>query len=164
MGPITIWYSHEWRKFVLWQKFRAGKAGKGDFGFAISLLTNEVSWYNNISPFLPQVKSMPVATCYRWNVLKNAHITFERRVSHRSDASHNDHTAFQVYPGLKKRSIAKSKAIIFFSDFRKRWCWNLTAGEFWEKIIFVFCNGVIFTQPCIFRRFLADISETVGLR
>ena len=25
-----------------------------------------------------------------------------------------EHTAFQVYPGLKKRSIAKSKAIIFF--------------------------------------------------
>jgi len=33
-----------------------------------------------------------------------------------------------------------------------------------RKNIFAFCNGVIFTRPCIFRRFLADISETVRLR
>ena len=33
-----------------------------------------------------------------------------------------EHTAFQVYPGLKKRSTPNSKAINFFfvSDFRKR--------------------------------------------
>ena len=39
----------------------------------------------------------------------------------------------------------------------------LTTG-FWDNCIFAFCNGVIFTHPCIFRRFLADISETVRLR
>ena len=41
---------------------------------------------------------------------------------------------------------------------------NIIIGGFWENIIFAFCNGVIFTRPFIFRRFLADISETVRLR
>ena len=34
---------------------------------------------------------------------------------------------------------------------------NFTRG-FWENSIFAFCNGVIFTHPCIFRRFFWQIS------
>ena len=52
-------------------------------------------------------------------------------------------------PRLKKKGpLQTPKPLIFFfvSDFRKRWCWNLTAGGFWKKIIFAFCNGVIFTR------------------
>ena len=37
-------------------------------------------------------------------------------------------------------------------------------GETAFFAFFVFSNGLIFTQPRIFRRFLADISETVPLR
>ena len=37
-------------------------------------------------------------------------------------------------------------------------------GETAFLAVFVFSNGLIFTQPRIFRRFLADISETVPLR
>ena len=48
---------------------------------------------------------------------------------------------------VKKKVHCQIQSHYFFSDFRRRWCWNLTAGEFWEKIIFAFCNGVIFTRP-----------------
>ena len=41
---------------------------------------------------------------------------------------------------------------------------NILTRGFWENCISAFCNGVIFTHPCIFRRSLADISETVRLR
>ena len=34
-------------------------------------------------------------------------------------------------------------------------------GAFWENLVLVFSNWLIFTHPCIFRRFMADISEPV---
>ena len=58
------------------------------------------------------------------------------------------HTAVQVDPGSKKRSTPNSAAIKFFfiSHFRKRWEINLTAGEFWENIIFAILKKRIFKR------------------
>ena len=43
---------------------KAEKDRKGDFGCANSLLAKEMPQCYNISPFLPHVKSMPVARCH----------------------------------------------------------------------------------------------------
>ena len=58
------------------------------------------------------------------------------------------HTAVQVDPGSKKRSTPNSAAIksFFISHFRKRWEINLTAGEFWENIIFAILKKRIFKR------------------
>ena len=42
-------------------------------------------------------------------------------------------------------------------------CWAILEKQLFLCFTMHF-NGLIFTQPCIFRRFLADISETVPLR
>ena len=46
--------------------------------------------------------------------------------------------------------------------FQKRLIFKSSGGIFLKKkIVLVFSNGLIFTHPCIFRRFLADISQRV---
>ena len=53
-----------------------------------------------------------------------------------------EHTAFQVYPGLKKRSIAKSKAIIFFPISEIIDVEILQRGNFEKKLFLCFAMGL----------------------
>ena len=67
---------------------------------------------------------------------------------------------------VKKRSTSNSIFCHSFGVlFPKRLILKHLVGYFWrKKMVLVFSNGLICTHPCIFRRFLADISETVPLR